>query len=380
MLKNDFRYFKRGPTFKPAQECVKDDSSDITSWSSNAFRQYRKFSAETLVIKAVKSLAERKGSSVVAIKKYMINHYPYVDGKFTLPVIRRVIKRALLKGKLVQCQGNTMDGRFKISAGEIRAEQQQEQFKHLKECLKLREHQKQELERKILKNRAKEKQKRQSIQEKEFAELQQRKKAANAAKLAKANLTARAAKDMLNFTQNYLKQNEETYPFKATQRLGAGTSKSFQPPQAQIVDYADAAVATAKVISSEQLRKAIITAAEYVPNLPAFDGSNLRRDLGVRHMPIKYERTIRKDNPVDISSSDKFNETPKYLNTIFPRNKLPGIDAAVNFRSPSAESVVGQNTARNKAISPVSTAGTITKRAKGNTGSKSGFNSTKAVR
>ncbi|XP_039968271.1 histone H1.3-like [Bactrocera tryoni] len=338
MLKSDLEFLKRRPANRSAHECVQDNSSGITSWSSNACLQYRKFSAEALVLRALKGLCERNGSSVVAVKKFIINHYPYVDGKFTLPVIRRVIKKALLKGKIVQSQGKNMEGLFKISAGEIRAEQQQQQFKHLKECIKLREQQKQELQRKMMKCRARDIQRHIVFEENQAAQRKRRKEVASAAKAAKASLTAEAAREILSFAQ------QQTGDFVPSLRLDAGTSKGItQRPQ--IVDYADAALETAKVISSEQLKHAIIKATEYVPHIIGIDNNSSRRTPSIRHMPIKYERTLRSpiSSPVPVTRK-MTSEYPKLTDFLRDKKQIP--DVAVNFRSPCAEPVVvGKNRA-----------------------------------
>ncbi|XP_011186050.2 uncharacterized protein LOC105214369 [Zeugodacus cucurbitae] len=335
MLKSDLEYLKRRPSKRSAHECVQDNSSDITSWSSNACLQYRKFSAEALVLRALKGLCERNGSSVVAIKKFIINHYPYVDGKFTLSVIRRVIKKTLAKGKIVQSQGKNMDGLFKISAGEIRAEQQQQQFKHLKECIKLREQQKQELQRKMMKCRARDKQKHRTLEDNEAAQRKRLKETANAAKAAKARLTAEAAREMLTYAQQ-----QQPAVFTSALRLGAGTSREItQMPQ--IIDYADAALETAKVISSEQLKHAIIKATEYVPHIIGLDNHSLRRNSSIRQMPIKYERTLRSTTLTPACTTSKMtpmSEYPKLTDFLRDKKQVPGAD--VNSRSACAEPVV----------------------------------------
>ncbi|XP_067630111.1 uncharacterized protein [Eurosta solidaginis] len=269
VLNSELRYIKRSGWPKAGRDC---DSSDVTSWSSNASMHYRKFSAETLVLKALKSLADPKGSSVVAIKKYIINHYPHVDAQFTLPVIRKIVRKALINGKVVQSQGTNWEGFFKISADEIRASLQKQQFKQVKKCLKLREQQMMELESRVEASRAKEEQKQRLIRERRAAKLKQEKTTINAVKAAKANLTEQAARTMLGLIKQH-PTAAETF---------------MSPPSVRLT----AAIETAKVISSEDMKKAIIKAAEYAPNLQPLKNNN-STDVSFRAMPIKYERTVR---------------------------------------------------------------------------------------
>ncbi|XP_053951021.1 heterochromatin protein 1-binding protein 3-like [Anastrepha ludens] len=307
MLKNDLRYFKQRQDQKSAAEFVGYNSSDLTSWSSNASMQYRKFHPEALLLRVLKGLNEPNGSSVVAIKKYIINHYPYVDGKFTLSVIRKIIRRAIFKGKVVQSQGCTMDGLFKISGGEIRVKQRQEQFKHYKECVKLREQQKLELERRINESRAKGEKRRRPFPTKH---IKQGKEIVNTRKKVRAPPTTQQAKAKKKFIPKTLLKKDpaaKVTPAKippanvspanallpsAVFRLGAGSSKSFLP-KPQIVDYADAAIETAKVISSELLKAALIKNAEYTPYLAIFDNSD-PKGATCSSMPLKCEKTIRR--------------------------------------------------------------------------------------
>ncbi|XP_017490284.1 PREDICTED: histone H1-like, partial [Rhagoletis zephyria] len=287
IMQNDLRYFKQRPRHWSAAEFVGDNSSGITSWSSKASMQYRKFNAEALVLRALKNISDRNGSSVVAIKKYITNHYPYVDGKFTLSVITKIIRKSLHKGKVVQSLGSTSDGLFKISAGEIRAEQQQEQFKHYKECMKLREQQKLEMEIRKNKCRAQEEKSRKIFQQKLAPQLKRQKGVASAARGTKAKLSAPAARDIIRCMQGWQKSSPSMLA-PAKFRLGARTSKTFQQ-KPQIVDYAHAALETAKIISSEQLRHAIIKNAEYTPYFATFDCHDAKLNTN-KGMPIKYER------------------------------------------------------------------------------------------
>jgi histone H1/5 len=69
-----------------------------------------------MITNAVKALNERGGSSVAAIKKYMMANYKIEADKAT-PFMRRGIKAALANGSLVQAKGKGLTGSFKLGAG-----------------------------------------------------------------------------------------------------------------------------------------------------------------------------------------------------------------------------------------------------------------------
>ena len=68
-----------------------------------------------MVNSAIKSLKERGGSSLQAIKKYIAANYK-VDGDKMSPFIRRYLKVAVASGTLVQTKGKGASGSFKLSA------------------------------------------------------------------------------------------------------------------------------------------------------------------------------------------------------------------------------------------------------------------------
>ncbi|XP_014676900.1 PREDICTED: histone H1B-like [Priapulus caudatus] len=70
-----------------------------------------------MVNAAIKNLAERGGSSLQAIKKYIASHYK-VDVEKMSPFIRRYLKSSAANGKLIQTKGKGASGSFKLSAGE----------------------------------------------------------------------------------------------------------------------------------------------------------------------------------------------------------------------------------------------------------------------
>ena len=67
-----------------------------------------------MVKAAISNLKERKGSSLAAIKKYVVANYK-VDAAKIAPFIRRFLKKAVADGKLVQTKGTGASGSFKLS-------------------------------------------------------------------------------------------------------------------------------------------------------------------------------------------------------------------------------------------------------------------------
>lgn len=68
-----------------------------------------------MVQAAIKSLKERGGSSLQAIKKYIAANYK-VDVEKLSPFIKKYLKSAVASGALVQTKGKGASGSFKISA------------------------------------------------------------------------------------------------------------------------------------------------------------------------------------------------------------------------------------------------------------------------
>ena len=68
----------------------------------------------TMVNDAIAALKERKGSSLIAIKKYMAANNK-VDVAKLAPFIKRYLKSAVESGKLVQTKGTGAAGSFKIA-------------------------------------------------------------------------------------------------------------------------------------------------------------------------------------------------------------------------------------------------------------------------
>ncbi|KAK2588101.1 hypothetical protein KPH14_004161 [Odynerus spinipes] len=68
-----------------------------------------------MVTAAIKELKDRKGSSLQAIKKYIVATYK-VDGEKVAPFIRRYLKTAVTSGTVVQTKGKGASGSFKLSS------------------------------------------------------------------------------------------------------------------------------------------------------------------------------------------------------------------------------------------------------------------------
>lgn len=70
---------------------------------------------EQMVKIAISSLNERSGSSVQAIRKYIISNYSSNDEKRTYLSLKRYLKKAVADGTLVQTRGKGAVGSFKLS-------------------------------------------------------------------------------------------------------------------------------------------------------------------------------------------------------------------------------------------------------------------------
>ena len=68
-----------------------------------------------MVNTAIKTLKERGGSSLQAIKKYIAANYK-VDVDKLAPFIKKYLKSAVTKGVLIQTKGKGANGSFKLSA------------------------------------------------------------------------------------------------------------------------------------------------------------------------------------------------------------------------------------------------------------------------
>lgn len=68
-----------------------------------------------MVNTAIKTLKERGGSSLQAIKKYIAANYK-VDVEKLAPFIKKYLKSAVTKGALIQTKGKGANGSFKLSA------------------------------------------------------------------------------------------------------------------------------------------------------------------------------------------------------------------------------------------------------------------------
>lgn len=71
-----------------------------------------------MVNAAIKSLKERSGSSLQAIKKYVSSTYK-VDAEKHAPFIKRYLKTAVASGALVQTKGKGASGSFKLASTKV---------------------------------------------------------------------------------------------------------------------------------------------------------------------------------------------------------------------------------------------------------------------
>ncbi|KAJ9587496.1 hypothetical protein L9F63_028251, partial [Diploptera punctata] len=68
-----------------------------------------------MVSSAIKSLKERGGSSLQAIKKYIAANYKVDPEKFA-PFIKKYLKAAVASGELLQTKGKGASGSFKLAS------------------------------------------------------------------------------------------------------------------------------------------------------------------------------------------------------------------------------------------------------------------------
>lgn len=66
-----------------------------------------------LVLNAIKTLQDRNGSSLQAIKKFIAGHYKLDTDKLA-PFIKKYLKNAVVAGKLIQTKGKGASGSFKL--------------------------------------------------------------------------------------------------------------------------------------------------------------------------------------------------------------------------------------------------------------------------
>lgn len=68
-----------------------------------------------MVNNAIKTLKERGGSSLQAIKKYMTSNYK-IDAEKLAPFIKKYLRSAVTSGQLIQTKGKGASGSFKLAA------------------------------------------------------------------------------------------------------------------------------------------------------------------------------------------------------------------------------------------------------------------------
>lgn len=81
-------------------------------------------STQQMVDASIKSLKERGGSSLLAIKKYISATYK-CDAQKLAPFIKKYLKSSVASGKLIQTKGKGASGSFKLSAAANKEPKQQ---------------------------------------------------------------------------------------------------------------------------------------------------------------------------------------------------------------------------------------------------------------
>lgn len=93
---------KKSKTLKSKETAMKKSTSKPTHPATSA-----------LVLNAIKTLQDRNGSSLQAIKKFIASNYKLDTDKLA-PFIRKYLKNAVISGKLTQTKGKGASGSFKI--------------------------------------------------------------------------------------------------------------------------------------------------------------------------------------------------------------------------------------------------------------------------
>ena len=99
------------PATNPAQVAPKKTKSSTTKPRTKPVHPR----TSEMVVNAIKSLKERGGSSLQAIKKYIAANYK-VDSEKLSPFIKKYLKTAVASGELVQTKGKGASGSFKLAA------------------------------------------------------------------------------------------------------------------------------------------------------------------------------------------------------------------------------------------------------------------------
>ncbi|XP_029344422.1 histone H1.1-like [Acyrthosiphon pisum] len=72
-----------------------------------------------MVTSAIKELKEKKGLSLLAIKKYLAANYKVNPAKLA-PFIRKFLKAAVANGTMVQTKNTDTSGHFKLPVAEVK--------------------------------------------------------------------------------------------------------------------------------------------------------------------------------------------------------------------------------------------------------------------
>lgn len=101
------------PTSAPAQASSPKKGKSAGSKKPRVKPAHPKTSE--MVASAIKSLKERGGSSLQAIKKYVAANYK-VDAEKLAPFIKKYLKSAVQSGELVQTKGKGASGSFRLAS------------------------------------------------------------------------------------------------------------------------------------------------------------------------------------------------------------------------------------------------------------------------
>lgn len=90
-------------------------ASENESGAPSVVARKRNPPVSVMVMSAIEILNEKKGSSLHAIKKYLVNIYK-VDSNRLSPFIKKFIKTSVINKLLIQTSGKGANGSFRLSA------------------------------------------------------------------------------------------------------------------------------------------------------------------------------------------------------------------------------------------------------------------------
>lgn len=105
------------PTVGASPAAKKSKTSSVVTSKKPRVKPAHPPTAE-MVNSAIKSLKERGGSSLQAIKKYLTSNYK-IDAEKLAPFIKKYLKGAVTNGQLIQTKGKGASGSFKLAAKDL---------------------------------------------------------------------------------------------------------------------------------------------------------------------------------------------------------------------------------------------------------------------